>query len=199
MKCEQCGLDLNKGKRFCSKECYRLFRVGKIVVTGKKFKKGSIPWNKGLDTQVDKICLECGKKFRVPNSRKDTAFWCSKKCAGKQQTHIAEYQKNKWKNKLENGYEPITPESKLERKRFRESVQKEVLERDNYTCQMCNERGGYLQVDHIQKWADYVELRFDINNCRTLCMDCHYLITFGRKKPESVIWGHNLKHAEMRG
>jgi len=78
-------------------------------------------------------------------------------------------------------------------------MQKEVFERDNYTCQMCDERGGKLQVDHIQSWAEYVELRFDMKNLRTLCMDCHYLITFGKKKPEGVIWGHNLKHAEIRG
>jgi len=82
----------------------------------------------------------------------------------------------------------------LERAKFRKEIQKLVLERDNYTCQMCEERGGQLQVDHIQSWKDYTELRFDINNCRTLCMDCHYLITFGRKKPTGVVWGHNLKH-----
>lgn len=30
-------------------------------------------------------------------------------------------------------------------------------------------------------------------------MDCHYLVTFGKNKPEGVIWGHNFKNAEMRG
>jgi 5-methylcytosine-specific restriction endonuclease McrA len=55
------------------------------------------------------------------------------------------------------------------------------------------EKGCALQVDHIQPWAEYVELRFDINNCRTLCMACHYKITFGKDMPKGVTtWGHNL-------
>jgi hypothetical protein len=37
-----------------------------------------------------------------------------------------------------------------------------------------------------------------MENCRTLCMDCHYLITFGKPKPKDVIWGHNLKEAGRR-
>lgn len=82
---------------------------------------------------------------------------------------------------------------RMERMKFRLEVQKKVFERDNYTCQMCSSRGGALQVDHIQPWSEYVELRFDIKNCRTLCMDCHYKITFGREKPKDVLaWGHNL-------
>jgi len=35
--------------------------------------------------------------------------------------------------------------------------------------------------------------RFDLNNCRTLCMACHYKITFGTELPKDVPnWGHNL-------
>lgn len=42
-------------------------------------------------------------------------------------------------------------------------------------------------------WADFIDRRFDIDNCRTLCTQCHYLITFGKPMPCSVTaWGHNL-------
>ena len=71
-----------------------------------------------------------------------------------------------------------------------------IFKRDNYTCQICGKRGGFLQVDHIQSWADYVKLRFEMKNLRTLCMDCHYLITYGKKKPDGVVWGHNLSQSE---
>lgn len=85
-------------------------------------------------------------------------------------------------------------ENLLERIRFKKIIQKKVFERDNYTCQLCGQKGGNLQVDHIQSWADYVELRFDINNCRTLCMSCHYKITFGKPMPENIkTWGQNFK------
>ncbi len=80
-----------------------------------------------------------------------------------------------------------------QRRLFRNMLQKKIFERDNYTCQMCGQYGGDLQVDHIQSWADFIDRRFDIDNCRTLCTQCHYLITFGKPMPCSVTaWGHNL-------
>lgn len=48
-----------------------------------------------------------------------------------------------------------------------------VFVRDDYTCQICNERGGKLQADHIKPWALYPELRYAIDNGRTLCISCH--------------------------
>lgn len=56
---------------------------------------------------------------------------------------------------------------------------KAVFERDNYTCQICSARNGKgvgdirLEADHIKPWAYFPELRFDINNGRTLCRPCH--------------------------
>jgi len=88
----------------------------------------------------------------------------------------------------------ITKESKLERGRFRRELQKIVFKRDDYTCQMCGLRGVALQVDHIVGWAEDNSLRFDLANLRTLCMSCHYLVTFDKPMPSSVrAWGHNLK------
>ena len=82
---------------------------------------------------------------------------------------------------------------KMERVRFRKNVQKIILERDNYTCQLCHERGVDLQVDHIQSWSDYPDLRFELENCRTLCVRCHYKLTFKRPMPETIkAWGHHL-------
>lgn len=56
---------------------------------------------------------------------------------------------------------------------------KAVIERDNYTCQVCgahNHTGGKRiihHVDHIKPYALYPELRVSIENGRTLCIDCH--------------------------
>ena len=48
-----------------------------------------------------------------------------------------------------------------------------VMERDDYTCQVCKKRGGNLHADHIKPFALYPELRFDMSNGRTLCVSCH--------------------------
>jgi hypothetical protein len=90
----------------------------------------------------------------------------------------------------------ITDKNNLERRKFAKTIGQAVLKRDNYACVLCGS-GKYLQVDHIQKWSDYIELRFDINNCRTLCMDCHYFITYGKKKPEGIMWGNIIIEKEV--
>lgn len=50
----------------------------------------------------------------------------------------------------------------------------DVLERDNNTCQICYQHGGDLNAHHIRRWIDYPELRYDIDNGITLCVDCHF-------------------------
>ena len=72
-----------------------------------------------------------------------------------------------WKNGISGEREKLM--AKAEYKEFR----KQVFERDNYTCQICNKRGGNLEVHHKNPWRDYPELRFDISNGQTLCIDCH--------------------------
>lgn len=58
----------------------------------------------------------------------------------------------------------------LEYKRWRESV----FKRDNYTCQKCLEcKSGRLQAHHIYPFSLYEELRHELDNGITLCIDCH--------------------------
>lgn len=75
----------------------------------------------------------------------------------------------------------------LEYRVWRESV----FERDNYTCVWCNAKNGHgktvvLQADHIKQFAWFPDLRFDINNGRTLCINCHRKTFVSSKRKESM-------------
>lgn len=63
-----------------------------------------------------------------------------------------------------------------------------VLKRDRYTCVIGGpSHGKKFHVDHIKRFADYPELRLEVSNGRTLCIDCH-------KKTET--WGAKKQYAE---
>ena len=145
---------------------------------------GQVAWNKGLKYGKKwgnlPLCLDCNKELTRPEYKR------CKKC-----NHKGELGSN-WKG-------GITPIIKQQRALFRQTIKNMVFERDKYTCQLCGARNGngkdvYLQVDHIQSWSEYVELRFSMDNCRTLCMPCHYKVTFGKPMPDNIItFGYNKK------
>lgn len=153
--------------QYCSKSC-----ANRANSRSNQRALSSTPWNKGLkmgespfNSQRLKQCLECGLDFKVKQYRFETAKFCSRICKHKSQDT----------GKTQENY------------RIRRSVQyiqwrRQVFIRDNYTCQHCQQRGGALQADHIKQFAYYPELRFEVNNGRTLCVECH------KKTPT---WGNN--------
>lgn len=147
---------------------------------------GKTPWNKGMKG------LQPWHNISGFRPNPDTQF--KKGSSGFKGKHTLETRikisKVQQKTGLWQGFK--RSRDYLERRKFKQQMQRMVFERDNYTCQMCGS-GGDLQVDHIQSWSEYIELRFSMDNCRTLCVKCHYKITFGKPMPKNIKgWGHNF-------
>lgn len=171
-KCKWCGslfrYRLSRGRdkgKYCSVDCQH---------------KGSV-------TGFYVPCAVCQENFFVQPHRLKTGRgkFCSKKC-----THMGIYTeevRQKMSEKKRGVPVPsrqgegchfwkggVTSDNKKIRMSTDMRVWREsVFKRDDYTCQMCGERGGELQADHIKPFCAFPELRFDLSNGRTLCVACH--------------------------
>jgi 5-methylcytosine-specific restriction endonuclease McrA len=50
---------------------------------------------------------------------------------------------------------------------------KKVKERDRFQCQICGATSVYLNSHHLFSYAEYEDLRYDVNNGVTLCQYHH--------------------------
>ena len=106
--CDNCGRDFQNVRKlprgnethvFCSQKCYHAFNVNyhKCKICGELFiKKGHSNWSSGVccskecskinknkkeeDTHIDKICIYCGKTFRVKKCIQNRFITCSQEC-----------------------------------------------------------------------------------------------------------------------
>ena len=126
---------------------------------------GRIPWNKGKGN-FKFNCVVCGKEV-ISNGAIRKKKFCSKECKNLY-SHLMRGE-NHWNYKGKN--------DKLQRTwaQYKEWHRK-VLEKDNFTCQVCGKRGGKLEVHHIKSFADYPDLRFEVSNGIAVHKTCHLAI-----------------------
>ncbi len=147
--------------------------------------KGRTPWNKGTKGVM-----------KAWNKGKHTGI---KPWLGKKRNHMTSELRYKIseasKRRVMDGTHNFWKGGKMkENDRIRGSIEmklwrKAVFERDKFTCIWCGQIGGELNADHIKPFAHYPELRFAIDNGRTLCVPCHkttdtYLLKSRYKKYE---------------
>jgi hypothetical protein len=163
----------NKGKKTPENICKKLLiiRTGKKASQSTRKKMSEIAIMKGFGKWM--IGKTVPEVTREKISRNNARIWkgkippCSIGQKGMPKLNQRGDKHWNWQGGLTSNNEKIR--KSLEYKIWRRAV----YERDNYTCVMCNERGGKLQADHIKPFSLYPELRLAIDNGRTVCGDCH--------------------------
>lgn len=95
------------------------------------------------------------------------------------------------KDKNPNWKGGITSINEIIRKSMDYKIWREdVFKKDNYTCTFCKEKesiSGRLEADHIKPFAYFPDLRFSLDNGRTLCRECH-------RKTDTYLWKCRKKY-----
>ena len=150
------------------------------------FKKGSIPWNKGIPNSGFKkgyspynkglkLSMEQREKMSLSHLGEKNHFYGIKHTEETRQKMRGSNNGN-WKGGISEINHLIRESADY--KLWREVVKK----RDNWACVACGLKQGWnknlkkkikLQVDHIKPFALFPELRFAIDNGRCLCEECH--------------------------
>jgi predicted restriction endonuclease len=161
------------GKKHSIEARIKMSEANKGKVAWNKGKKLGSSWNKGMSLSEE-------QKKHISDTLKRKGIEPKVKFIGIKENNPA------WKGGTQL-------QAEMDRVKFKNTVQKMVLKRDDYTCQICGVRGTTMHVDHIVDFANSVKLRFEVDNCRTLCVKCHYEITFKRPMPINSNWGFIFK------
>lgn len=124
---------------------------------------GKTPVNFGVG-RISLSCFVCGKEiWDKPYRKKHT---CSIECKNKMMSILKG--ESHWNYNSEN--------QGIQKKRLWKEYKDwrlSVFEKDNYTCQKCNQKGQKLAAHHIKSYAANPEYRLDIQNGACLCSACH--------------------------
>jgi 5-methylcytosine-specific restriction endonuclease McrA len=178
---------LKQKHQFTCKKC-----IGKINtedrfkdLTGHKFGKLTVlsfNYEKNKNYYWLTLC-ECGNKKSINSRSFKTGRVVSCGCYSKELTKtqrtplLIENNKKRSGENHHNWNPNLTEVDRQERKRSNnifKLLNKEVFKRDNYTCQCCYKRGSQvINAHHIYPYAEFPDLRYNIDNLITLCYDCH--------------------------
>lgn len=188
-QCKGCGKtfeirkqELLNGSRkgvYCSMKCKNIERVTKTCPTCKNIFEVTITNDK---IYCSKSCAnnsvirneKIGKRQKElqqePAFRERFLSWIKERTASQKWRDSAHFQKgDKHPAYKGNASERESAMGGYKYKKWRT----DVFKRDNYTCQDCGNKGGYLHAHHLKEWAKYPELRYEITNGITLCIQCH--------------------------
>lgn len=165
IQCRSIFNNHNKITKFCSHKCFSDSR--KIERKGK--------------------CLDCENIFeqRQPNGSARIRLFCDSSCAMRYRMKLkpSRYWLGKKRPDLSIKYRGsggsgwkggVSTKNEIARHSVEFRIwRKSVFERDNYTCQKCKKKGGYLHPHHVQNFSEHIAIRFVIDNGITFCVQHH--------------------------
>lgn len=157
--------------------------------------------NKAKEKKQLLVCINCNKEYTVipstiywANKRRQVNNFCSKDCMYTYYQGENHYSWVKDRTQLKDPHNTIRWSKQMI------DWRKDIYTRDNYTCQMCDNRSTknnvvLLNAHHIVRFSDNERLRFDTNNGITLCEDCHKL-TYGKEQDFEEHFKDKIKEKE---
>jgi len=145
----------------------RKYSIEELRVTFAKQGKYLLEENFSNSSQLLKYFCKCGSESEISLNN----FHAGKDCYSCRNKKISDAKKDP----------NITDEERLQGRNVPEIRvwRAKVYERDDFTCQCCQERSGRLNAHHIYNYADNREVRFEVSNGITFCEECH--TTFHKK------------------
>lgn len=141
-----------KRVQHCSRKC------GYATRAWRKSGKNHPRWKGGHKGWGTPNCMDCNKKLRN---------YTAKRCAECFHKYFQGENHASWRGGR-------TPENlKIRKSTKMKQWRTAVFERDDYTCQRCGIRGGRLNADHDLPFVAFEDLRFELLNGQTLCVECH--------------------------
>ena len=162
--------------KYCNSQCYNTARkVEKetciCLFCKKEFKVYKFPlgrYKSGVYFPPKFCCHQC--YFKYPKSESFRIFMRNRNL---QLKHWQGDKNPNWKGGITKEFPRLL---KAEYKDWR----RKIFERDKFTCIICGEKNfknkgktTYLEAHHIKSWKDFPELRYDLDNGQTLCLNCH--------------------------
>jgi hypothetical protein len=146
--CKDCGKQIKLQRKRC-KKCHLRFQRSRVEYKNPNYKNAK------------KYCKDCGKFIGYVKTKK--------RCVRCENIHRRGSNSVHWKGGISKLPYPFE---------FNKELKSTILERDNYTCQLCREHPcADLTVHHI----DYNKQNCKKENLTTLCRSCNVRVNYNRE------------------
>lgn len=152
--CPQCGGRKNRRAKIC-RSCSSKNKLGE---NNPSYRGATIcPQCGGYKGRGAKVCQKCYNKTRLGENNSNWRGGISFFKVGSRGRDLTCFEYAEWR--------------------------KGIFERDNFTCQHCQKKGGKLRAHHVLNFSSHTKLQLDVGNGITLCKNCHNLFhsLFGNK------------------